>query len=442
MLKWAVSIVVIAAAGAYWYGTRIPSTPFDGAKVVSSPEQIKRGAYVAILSDCVACHTAEKGIPMAGGLPMGLPFGHIFTPNITPDKETGIGNYSLAQFDNAVRRGVAADGRRLYPAMPYPSYAKLTDDDIKAMYDYFMNELKPVKQARRPSDFDWPLTIRWPLEYWNLAFYRSGTYQPDPNKDAMWNRGAYLVQGAGHCGACHTPRGIAIQERGLDQSSKHFVAGAPLDGWFAPSLRNDHNVGLGRWSEAEVVEYLKTGRNRHGVVFGSMTDAFNNSTQYMTDDDLTAIAHYLKSMPGNPERDGKPWTYVASTATAASDSPAKPGEQVYLARCAFCHGRDGRGRDIWISPLAGASSLLAKENASAINITLNGSPRVAAGGEADTYRMPPLRTVLNDQEIADVLSYVRSTWGNNAGAVTVDEVKSLRQKTNSASSDVIILRMR
>jgi len=251
--------------------------------------------------------------------------------------------------------------------------------------------------------------------------------------------GAYIVQGPGHCGSCHTPRGLAFNEKALDEGGKPYLAGALLDGWYAPSLRADHNTGLGRWSEAEIVQFLKTGRNRHAVVFGSMTEAFNNSTQFMHDDDLAAIAHYLKSLPGDPQRDGAPWQYQAESAAARLDSP---GAHTYVTHCASCHGLDGKGQAEWMPPLAGATSALARENASAINITLNGSQRVVAAGVPDAYRMPAFRAQLSDQDIAEVLTFVRTAWGNQGGAVDAQAVGKLRGHTDPASSSPIILHMR
>ncbi len=437
-----VAVVLAAGAAGTWWTTHIPSSPFDG-EAKPAPGPVEKGEYVARLGDCVACHTTERGKPFAGGLAMGTPIGAIYTTNITPDKETGIGNFTLADFDNAVRRGVSPDGDRLYPAMPHPSYAKMSDDDIRALYDYFMNHVEPVVQANRPADIPWPLNMRWPLAIWTAAFTDPGTYQPKSGEDALWNRGAYLVQGAGHCGSCHTPRGLGIQEVALDESDPRYLSGALLDGWYAPSLRNDHNTGLGRWSEDEITAYLKTGRNSHGVVFGSMMEAFNNSTQFMTDEDLKSIAHYLKSLPGDAARDGKPWQYQpVAVSVSGSAAPAIPGAAIYAAHCATCHGRDGRGRGEWIPPLAGVSSVLAPTSQSAINITLNGAGRVVADGVTDAYRMPSLGSKLSDQQIAEVLTYVRSTWGNQASPVTAQEVKALRAHTDPASPDPIILQMR
>jgi mono/diheme cytochrome c family protein len=436
---WLAVPCLVAAGLLAWYVTREPVSPFEDHTITAAdvdPALLARGEYVARLSDCVACHSVPGAAPFAGGLEMATPLGAIHATNITPDPQTGIGRYSLADFDRAVRHGVAPDSRRLYPAMPYPSYVKLSDDDVRALYAFFMKGVAPVKQANIPSTIPWPLNLRWPIAVWNGVFVDSGSYEPNSSQDEVWNRGAYLVQGAGHCGSCHTPRGLAFNEKALDDSAAPFLAGALLDGWYAPSLRDDHNTGLGRWSEAEIVQFLKTGRNRHAVVYGSMTEAFNNSTQFMSDEDLTAIARYLKSLPGDPERDGQPWQYQTATRL---DSP---GGHTYVTRCASCHGLDGKGQAQWMPPLAGATSALAKESASAINITLNGSQRIVAAGVPDAYRMPAFREQLSDQQIAEVLTFMRSTWGNQASAVDAQSVGKLREHTDPASSSPIILHMR
>lgn len=430
--------VLCVVAGALLWLLRTPSSTFDGANADQPPvsaELIRRGEYVARLSDCVACHSTPDSAPFSGGLAMATPVGKIYTTNITPDPETGIGNYSLADFDRAVRHGVARDGHRLYPAMPFPSYQKLTDEDVAALYAFMMHDVKPVFRQNHTSEIPWPLNMRWPLAVWSAAFSRGGPQQPVANQDAVWNRGAYLVEGPGHCGSCHTPRGLAFNEKALDASSPDYLAGALLDGWYAPSLRNDANTGISRWSEADVVEFLKKGRNQHAVVFGSMADAFNNSTQFMRDDDLRAIAHYLKSLPPGSNNSGKGWQYQHD------DAPATPGSQTYMARCSSCHGPDGRGQAPWIPPLAGATSMQV-DTASSINVLLNGSARVVADGVPDAYRMPPYRKQLTDQEAADVLNFIRSSWGNQGEKTDAQAVGELRAKTDPASSNVIILQMR
>ncbi|MDR6478891.1 mono/diheme cytochrome c family protein [Burkholderia sp. OAS925] len=440
---------LMVAAGVARFVTLTPASAFDGVRSIQTPASalIRHGEYVARLSDCVACHSTPRSAPFAGGLEMATPMGSIFATNITPDKETGIGEYSLADFDRAVRHGVARDGHRLYPAMPYPSYAKLSDDDMRGLYAYFTQEVTPVRQKNRATEIPWPLSMRWPLALWTAAFTEFGAYRPKTHADAdqnLWNRGAYLVQGAGHCGSCHTPRGFPMNEKALDDGDPLYLSGALLDGWYAPSLRGDVNTGLGRWSEEDIYRFLKLGRNPHAVVFGSMTEAFNNSTQFMTDGDLKAIAHYLKSLPGDSGRDGSPWSYDPTMKDALTVGVwlKKPGAQTFIAKCSACHGQDGRGQGEWIPGLAGSASSMAKEKASSINVVLNGSGRAVANGVPDAYRMPPFRNQLSDQEIADVLTFVRTSWGNRGGAVASDEVRDLRRRTTSASSNVVVLQMR
>jgi mono/diheme cytochrome c family protein len=438
-------IVIALGAGLAWFVTRTPSSPFDqSAGQPLTKDLAQRGEQVARQADCVACHSVPGGKPFSGGLKMGTPLGAIFASNITQDRDTGIGRYTLADFDRALRQGIALDGHRLYPAMPYPSYAKMSDDDVRALYAYFMAGVAPGGPTSKPSEIPWPLNIRWPLALWNVVFTEGGTYAPKPEQDAQWNRGAYLVEAAGHCGSCHTPRGVAFNEKALDARSPLYLSGALLDGWYAPSLRQDHNTGLGRWSEADIFDFLKNGRNAHAVVFGSMTEAFNNSTQFMSDDDLKAIAHFLKSLPGDPAHDGVPWQ--AKPAVMASAVPVAhattPSAATFDAKCSFCHGNDGQGRAPWIPPLAGQASSLMQDASSQINATLNGAERVVAAQVPDAYRMPPSREQLSDQQIADVLSYVRSSWGNNGSPVQSAAVKSLREHTDPASSSPIVLQMR
>lgn len=441
-----VIVLLILIAGALAFVFRTPETVFSRAADTQQPpaeELIRHGEYVARLSDCVACHTTPESAPFSGGLAMATPVGKIFTTNITPDKITGIGDYSLADFDRAVRHGVARDGHRLYPAMPYPSYQKLSDGDVKALYAFIMHGVDPVSKENKPSEIPWPLNMRWPLAFWDTLFSRGQPYQRAEKQDDVWNRGAYIVEGPGHCGSCHTPRGLAFNEKGLDAGSKDYLAGALLDGWYAPSLRGDTNTGISRWSEAEVAEFLKKGRNQHAVVFGSMADAFNNSTQYMSDSDLRAVAHYLKSLPPGVNNDGKPWQYPATGAEELSVNMRnqRPGAQTYLAKCSSCHGADGRGQAPWIPPLAGATSMQV-DPATATNVVLNGSARIVADGIPDAYRMPPYRKQLNDQQMADVLNFIRTSWGNQGKKTDAAAVQELRGRTDPASSSVIILQMR
>jgi mono/diheme cytochrome c family protein len=400
-----------------------------------------RGEYLARAGDCVACHSAPGGKAFAGGLKMGTPLGAIFATNITPDIETGIGTYTVQDFGRAVRGGVAKDGRRLYPAMPYPSYAKLTDEDVQALYDYFMRTVPPVHQVNQPSEIPVYLSPRWPMAIWNALFGGGTGFTANPQKDAQWNRGAYLVEGLGHCGACHTPRGWTFAEKALDADRTSFLAGANLDGWYAPSLRQDLATGLGGWSQAEIVEFLKTGHNRHGSAYGSMRDVINNSTPYLTDDDLNAIAAYLASLPANAVEKA-PVTDDATAKALLAGTDSTPGAAIYAGQCQFCHKETGAAAPPFLPPLAGNPTVLDKDPSSLINIVLNGSAPLVVKGNPAPYRMPQYRAQLTDQQIADVVTFIRNGWGNSAPSVSAGEVGDLRKSTDPASDRVVILKMR
>lgn len=405
---------------------------------------LPQGEYLAHAADCVACHSAPGGAAYAGGRGMGLPMGTVWTTNITPDADTGIGRYTLQDFDRAIRRGVARDGHHLYPSMPYPSYAKLSDGDVAALYSYFMLGVKPVHQANHPAQISWPVSMRWLMVLWNAFFLDTHPYQNASGQDAQWNRGAYLVQGAGHCGACHTPRGWLFEEKALSEHGGAYLAGAPLDNWSAADLTGDGAYGLGRWSEAELVQYLKTGHNAGGTAFGSMIDVINYSTQYLTDADNAAIAHYLKSLP--PAHRDAPQSWQANTASATALNQLQfgaRGSQIYYQYCGDCHGRDGSGQAPFIPPLAGNPAVLDSDPVSLINITLNGSSPLVVAGNPDFYRMASFRGLLDDQQLADVVTYMRSAWGNSAGAVNEGQVRSLRTTTDAVQVEELnLLRMR
>lgn len=399
------------------------------------------GEYLARAADCVACHSIPGGKAFAGGLKMGTPLGAIYSTNITPDAQTGIGSYTLADFERAVRQGIARDGRHLYPAMPYPSYSKLSDADVATLYRFFMKQVPPVHQANLKSEIPALLSFRWPVGIWNSFFAPKGSYVAKPGHDATWNRGAYLVQGPGHCGACHTPRGIGMQEKSLDDSSPNYLDGEELDAWYAPSLRGDVRTGLGTWSKQDIVEFLKQGHNRIGTAFGSMTEAVNNSTSYLSDSDNNAIATYLKSLLASSPQ--QPVAYDGATTAALHDRPTgQPGGAVYAGACASCHGFDAKGFTPYMPALVGNPVVLDTDPSSLINLMLNGSIPLVAEGTPDAYRMPQFRQQLSDQDIADVITFIRNGWGNRAKAVTAAQVAKLRKTTDSTSDRVIILKMR
>jgi mono/diheme cytochrome c family protein len=390
---------------------------------------IKQGEYLARAGDCVACHTAKGGKPFAGGLPMETPIGVIYSTNITPDK-TGLGDYSFEDFDKAVRHGVAKSGSTLYPAMPYPSYARVSESDMQALYAYFMKGVEPVAQANKDSDIPWPLSMRWPLTAWRWMFAPAvEDYQAASGADPVISRGAYLVEGLGHCGACHTPRALTMQEKALSaQDGSAFLSGsAPLEGWIAKSLRGDHKDGLGSWSEEQLVQFLKTGRSDRSAVFGGMSDVVVHSMQYLSQDDLTAIARYLKSLPAVDPKD-QPHQYDKQVAQALwKGDDSQRGASVYIDNCAACHRTDGHGYTRVFPALAGNPVLQTADATSLINIVLNGGTLPATHAAPSTFTMPAFAWRLSDQEVADVVSFIRGSWGNQGGPVKASDVADLRK---------------
>ena len=392
---------------------------------------IKQGEYLARAGDCVACHTAKGGKPFAGGLPMETPIGVIYSTNITPDK-SGLGDYSFEDFDKAVRHGVAKSGSTLYPAMPYPSYARVSDSDMQALYAYFMKRVEPVAQENKDSDIPWPLSMRWPLAAWRWMFAPAvEEHQAQAVVDPVISRGAYLVEGLGHCGACHTPRALTMQEKALSATDGNaFLAGsAPLEGWIAKSLRGDHKDGLGSWSEEQLVQFLKTGRSDRSAVFGGMSDVVVHSMQYMSENDLTAIARYLKSLPAVDPKDS-PHTYDKQVAEALwKGDDSQRGASVYIDNCAACHRTDGHGYTRVFPALAGNPVLQTADATSLINIVLNGGTLPATHTAPSTFTMPAFAWRLSDQEVADVVSFVRGSWGNTGSAISAAQVADIRKKS-------------
>ncbi|WP_130833429.1 c-type cytochrome [[Erwinia] mediterraneensis] len=398
----------------------------------SAADQVQRGEYLARAGDCVACHTSKGGEPFAGGLPMATPIGTIYSTNITPDKATGIGDYSYDDFEKAVRHGVAKNGDTLYPAMPYPSYAVVSDEDMKALYAYFMQGVKPVALANKESDIPWPMSMRWPLAVWRTFFAPDvKAFQPGSEEDAVLARGRYLVEGLGHCGACHTPRSITMQEKALsDGEGSDFLAGsnAPIDGWTASNLRGDNRDGLGRWSESDLSQFLRYGRNDHTAAFGGMTEVVEHSLQYLSDEDITAIARYLKSL-GAKDASQAPFSVDDAVAKALwKGDDSKTGASLYVDSCAACHKTDGSGYQRFFPALSGNPVVLEEDPTSLIHIVLTGGTLPGVQGAPTPITMPAFGWRLNDQQVADVVNFIRTSWGNQATkAVTAQQVAELRK---------------
>jgi alcohol dehydrogenase (quinone), cytochrome c subunit len=391
-----------------------------------SPDQIRQGAYLARVGDCAACHTAPGGKPFAGGLAIASPVGTIYSTNITPDPTTGIGNYTYGQFERALRRGINAAGHTLYPAMPYPSFAHVSDRDVQALYAYFMHGVAPVPQANKAEGIPWPLSMRWPLVYWRWLFAPKVSPIESGGGDAALARGQSLVEGLGHCGACHTPRAFTLQEKALGpQDGTAYLSGGESDHWVAPSLRGELASGLGSVDEQELVALLKAGRTERSAAFGGMADVVEHSTQYMSDEDLAAVAHFLKSLPAAREETALSYDQATHTALASGNVSA-PGAQLYVDNCATCHRTDGHGYGQVFPALAGNPVLNGDDPGSVIRLVLHGGT-MPSGRDAPTqFSMPAFRERLSDQQVADVLSFVRSSWGNRGGAVKVEQVAHLR----------------
>lgn len=390
-----------------------------------TPELISKGAYLARAGDCVACHTAHDGKAFAGGRGIASPIGTIYATNITPDKDTGIGDWTYGDFERAVRRGVGHDGSALYPAMPFPSYAKVSDDDTQALYAYFMKGVEPVKQANLANDIPWPLSIRWPLAYWRTLFSPTPEQTPSPvaGTDPQLARGAYLVQGLGHCGSCHTPRALTMQEKGLTEKDPDYLTGALLNEWAVPALR-----GVGHWSQEELVDYLGSGRNDKASVAGEMTDVVANSTSHMSDEDLHAMAAYLKSLADGkavPAHDAARSAATAAKLTAAKDLTL--GERLYLDNCGACHFVKGEGASRIFPRLDGASIINAENPTALVHMILAGAQTPSTARAPSILPMPGFAARMNDAEVAELASFLRQGWSNNAPAVSADRVQEVRK---------------
>ena len=381
-------------------------------------EKIERGRYLAVLGDCISCHTAPGGKPFAGGAALETPFGALIGPNITPDIATGVGAWSEEDFRRAMHEGIGRGGARLYPAMPYPAYTKVTRDDVSAIWAY-LRSLDPVRNEVQPNQLKFPFNVRRPAtSTWDLINFQPGVFQPDPAKSNAWNRGAYLVEGLGHCGTCHTPKNITGGDRGSEA-----LQGALLQDWYAPDLTEDPRTGIGSWSIEEIVRYLKTGANSYDIASGPMAEAVSNSTSKMTDADLLAIATYLK--------DRAPRSGRAVTALAAANPRMVAGQAIYEDRCAACHSHSGAGVPNLFPRLASAPLVQSADPTSLIRVVLIGSRAVATSAAPTAPAMPAFGWNLNDTEVADVLTYVRNTWGNAASEVQPEDVTKLRGRLSS-----------
>lgn len=406
-----------------------------------SPALIEAGHYQAILGDCAACHSASNRPAYSGGVPFTLPIGTLYASNISPDPIHGIGTYSEADFSRAVRQGVRKDGSPLYPAMPYPSYARMSDADIHALYIYFHNHVAPQAISPPANTIKWPLSIRWPLHIWRWLFSPSikaaQKRTQSEFKDPILSRGAYLVEGAGHCGACHTPRSITLNEKAQTAADGPLFlsGGGVLEGWVVPSLRQENRTGLGRWSEENIVEFLQTGRTPAGVGFGGMTPVITHSSHAFSESDLHAIARYLLTLA--PAQKETLWVYDPSTAQKLRKGDlSQTGARLYVDRCAACHRTDGTGYGAVFPPLAGNPVVMTSDPTSLVHIILKGGSSKSLPTAPSAFTMPAFEDTFNDRELADLVSFIRHSWGNKADPVSDKTIHTLRHAINMQETPV------
>jgi len=442
-LKILAALVVVAAIALLAFIFVPPQT--IGPKVALPADyQVPEGAgeYAMRLGDCAACHTAEGGEPFAGGRPIESPFGIIYSSNITPDDETGIGSYMLDEFRAALYDGIRQDGAHLYPAMPYANYRKLSETDVRALYHFFINELQPIDNAVPETALGFPFNQRWGIRAWKWLALPDPEFVPPFSEDQL-NRGAYIVQGPGHCGACHTPRNQLYMQSGYTAADEDFLTGGEIAGWNAPNLRSGASAPQ-TWDAEQLALFLATGRNIHSAVTGEMTLVVEDSLQYLTDHDMRAVVAYLRRIGSDTAAAAQnaqteaPGT--ASTTTPAEDvndttallASADPGlglgARLYLDNCNACHFTDGKGADEVFPELDGNSLVNAPQATGLISVILNGAELPSTQHRPYSLRMPAFAERLSDQEVAELASFLRQAWSNNAAPVSVEDVNELRNQ--------------
>lgn len=397
----ALSVATLFAAG----------TPTATQELSSS--QIDRGRYLATAANCMSCHTDidNDGTPWAGGRALDTPFGVILTPNITFDDETGIGRYSRDDFWRAMHEGIRRDGAQLYPAFPYPYFTRMPRRDVDAIYDY-LQTIDPIRSdVVAEEELPAPLQIRTAVRGWKLINFDQGVFAPDPDRSDAWNRGAYLVRGPGHCAACHTEKTLT----GGDAADGDLRGGV-LENWHAPNIRGGENGGIAGWSEDDIVAYLGTGRAAHTMAMSRMGEVVNFSTQHLHEDDLRAIAVYLKDLDDE----------TRETHDVPGDAIMQTGEAIYFDNCAACHRTDGKGVDHVFARLDGSNKINSDDPTTIIRVVLEGARAEPTERWPHGLAMPAFAWKLTDDQIADVLNYTRHAWGNNASPVAASDVADLR----------------
>ena len=442
-LRILIALVVLAAiASLALIYAPLKRTPPNESLPANWQAEAGRGAYVMRAGDCMACHTAEGGAPLAGGRAINSPMGAIWATNITPDKETGIGNWTLDQFRAALVDGLDEHGKHLYPAMPYENYRFMSESDIRALYDHLMHEVKPVKHEVQATELSFPFNLRFGIRAWNwLALKGDSQFKP-AGSDPLQARGQYLVEGAGHCAACHSPRTAFMTQDGTRTGEGNYLKGGVLDGWTAPALHGPSSP-IRTWRTAELAAYLGTGRNAHSAANGEMGMAVAHSLAYLNDRDLGAIAAYLKGLNGEAVGDipGQvapvgPHATPAAKADEAGAATAKMltaasadmplGPRLYLDNCAACHFVSGKGAAEIFPELQGNALVTAADATPLIGIILHGASLPSTERRPMRLVMQGYADRLNDDEVAALASFVRAGWGNQAKPVTASQVSKVR----------------
>jgi len=422
-LLWLGVVVVIVIGVIGWLG----STPdrVTGAAprpiVALSNDPVARGRELAQLADCQSCHTARGGTAFAGGRPIPTPFGTFYSPNITPDARTGLGSWSAENFWHALHNGYSKDGTLLYPTFPYTNYTRVSRSDSDAIYAY-LRTIAPASRANQRHELRFPYNHRSLLAAWRWLYFRPGVYESDSGHDAQWNRGAYLVQGLAHCSACHETRNALGATR-----AKAGPSGGLVLNWYAPSLTSPHEAGLQNWSSSDIVTLLKTGQigtaSANASTAGPMAEVVAESLQYAPEDELQAMAVYLKSLPTSETAADKNTTAnTYELAAAARDA----GQDLYEKNCADCHGHQGEGHEPAAPPLAGNRAVTMPSAVNAIRMILFGGYAPGTAGNPRPFGMPPYSLTLSDEQIAEVLDYVRTSWGNSAPPVFGEDIGANR----------------
>jgi mono/diheme cytochrome c family protein len=426
-------ILLITAAALLWFLNTLDEAGVEtaagdsGRLAATDPATLQRGEYLARAGNCMSCHSARGGAPYAGGRVIDTPFGAVYTSNLTPDEKTGLGSWSSAHFWRALHNGRSKSGRLLYPAFPYASFTRVTREDSDALFAY-LKSIPAVSQPNRPNALRFPYQSQLALAGWRALFFRPGVYKPEPGRNAQWNRGAYLTDGLGHCNACHTARNALGASNGLD------LAGGliPVQNWYAPSLVSGNEAGVAQWDRQSIVKLLKTGISAQASVSGPMAEVVLGSTQYLSGDDLQAMAQYLKELPAQHASDhGQPDIALMGTSPlsqpgAVPAAASEKGARLYEKHCVQCHASNGQGVANAYPALAGNRAVLMPQTVNLVQIVLNGGYAPATQGNPRPFGMPPFVLVLDDSDVAAVLTHIRSSWGNRANAVSPLEVNRIR----------------